>query len=107
VRRARARLCLGVGLGCILSCSLLVDEEIQAVQCTEVGRIGPPACDPGEICAAERCRACVRDETCADGVDNDCDGSIDEGCGQDAGGRGGEGSVSAGTSGATEGGEHW
>lgn len=80
----------------VASCSLLVEEDLRQVRCTEDGRIGPPACDPGEVCGAGRCQLCIAHEICDDEVDNDCNGRTDEGCGQSAGGRGMGGGMSSG-----------
>lgn len=65
-------------------CSLLVDAEVEDVQCEGEGSIGPPACDVGEICARNRCHDCLASDVCGDGIDNDCSGRVDEGCGADA-----------------------
>jgi len=67
------------------SCSLLVGDDVARVRCSESGRIGPPACDIGEICAGGRCQSCATREVCGDGVDNDCDARVDDACAADSG----------------------
>jgi len=47
---------------CVLvsgGCSLLVDSEPDTIFCRDAGQIGPPACDPGAICASGRCERCT------------------------------------------------
>lgn len=82
-------------LGCLAlltACSLFVEQEIKNVRCRDTGRIGPPACDSGQICGQGRCHVCETRELCGDGFDNDCNGLVEEGCGvwSSTGGAGGE-----------------
>jgi hypothetical protein len=73
---------------CVLSsaaCSLLVDSEPGTIFCRDAGHIGPPACDPGAICASGRCERCADRDACGDEVDNDCNGHIADGCPEDGG----------------------
>jgi hypothetical protein len=80
-------------------CSLLVSEDVTRVRCSAEGAIGPPNCDPSEICAARRCRACAEKEACGDGIDNDCNSLVDDHCSLAAGGAPGDiapGSAAAG-----------
>ena len=81
----RALGCAALVVGLMPCCSLLIDHDIERVRCSESGRIGPPACDVGEICAADRCQACLRREICGDDLDNDCNERVDDACGSDAG----------------------
>jgi hypothetical protein len=78
---------LALVLFVVAGCSLLVDENIDAVGCEPEGSLGPPACDVGEICADGRCRTCIAVDICDDAIDNDCSGEVDQGCGR--GGAGG------------------
>jgi hypothetical protein len=67
-------------------CSLLVTAEPDPVGCSAQGQLGSPACADGFICAAGACVACARGELCADGLDNDCNGRVDDGCAAGAAG---------------------
>lgn len=66
----------GAGAGC----SVIVPEEPEVIYCKESGAIGAPACPANFVCADGVCGACAEREACGDGVDNDCDGFIDDGC---------------------------
>lgn len=69
-----------------VGCSVMVPSTLdEGVRCNDDGTIGAPACAPAEVCAHGLCTACRTTEACADGVDNDCNGMIDDGC-PDAGG---------------------
>lgn len=68
------------------ACSLLIDSELERVHCTEENVIGPPACEPGQVCGAGLCTPCASVDACSDGVDNDCDERVDEGCADAAAG---------------------
>lgn len=61
-------------------CSLLIGAEPDEIYCEDGGQVGPPACDPGSICALGRCQACSERDACGDAVDNDCNGRVDDGC---------------------------
>ncbi len=63
------------------ACSLVVPAQAERVHCSAEGAIGPPACGAGQICATGVCTACIKVDACGDGVDNDCNGTIDDGCG--------------------------
>jgi hypothetical protein len=82
--RALAAFGLAFGVG-VFSCSLTVSEFDPEVRCSDEGVIGPPACEPGFVCGRARCRACARVEACGDKVDNDCSGTVDDGCGGEGG----------------------
>lgn len=69
----------GAALG-IASCSLWVPSEPEQIGCVDEGKLGPPACDEGFLCAHQSCVACGSQELCNDGIDNDCNGKIDDGC---------------------------
>jgi hypothetical protein len=100
----------GLGIVCcvlaLASCSLWVSSEPEQIGCVDEGKLGPPACEVGFICARQSCVACGSRELCNDGVDNDCNGKIDDGCPSvSAGGESaGESSVASGASGASGGG---
>jgi hypothetical protein len=84
-RSSRARHC-GALLACIMtSCQLMVGSDIDRVECEQEGVVGPPACREGESCQQGVCRPCLTQERCGDGLDNDCDGAIDDGCDPDSG----------------------
>jgi hypothetical protein len=83
------------------ACSLIAPSDLDRVRCSEEGKIGPPACEVGQICGAGVCTACAATEVCGDRVDNDCNGSADDGCGGSGAG-GSSGQVSfGGTSGGS------
>lgn len=87
-RPAQASWLFGALGACLLHCSLLVDDELSKVRCSQEGVIGPPACDSGQLCAEGRCQACLAFEVCDDGIDNDCNAGTSDRC---PGGAGGEG----------------
>lgn len=66
------------------ACSTVVPDEFARVRCSAEGQVGPPACEAGEVCGAGVCTTCAEREACGDGVDNDCNGQVDDGC--DSGG---------------------
>jgi hypothetical protein len=72
-------------------CALLVPDDLGAVSCRDLGAVGEPACPRGNYCAAGECTRCALSETCGDGLDNDCDGQVDDGCAVGEGGEGGDG----------------
>lgn len=67
------------------ACSLIVPSEPEVIYCTDFGRVGPPACPPHFVCARGVCDACADKEACWDGVDNDCNGYVDDGCPRETG----------------------
>lgn len=91
-----------VGLVTLVACSAVVSSELDTVKCLNPGFIGPPACPTGTICNAGTCTACLPQEVCANGFDDNCDNRIDEGC-SSTGGTGGV-SGSPGGGGAPPGG---
>ncbi len=77
----RARAAIAFAAGCALThCSLWVSSEPEQIGCAEEGKLGEPACNTGYVCAHQTCVACSREETCGDGIDNDCNGFVDDGC---------------------------
>jgi hypothetical protein len=85
--RASAAACLVSFAGC----SFWVSSEPEQVGCMQEGKVGPPACDMGFICAHESCVRCAARELCGDSVDNDCNGRVDDGCSNVSGGGGSAG----------------
>lgn len=89
-------------------CSLMVPDSIDDLACAANGVVGPPACPDGQFCSNKVCKACHAADRCGDGIDDNCNGVIDDGCptGGSAGDGGTSGSStggSAGTSGGTAG----
>lgn len=87
-----------------VGCQFVVSNSVEGVACTDEGVIGAPACPRGQVCVSGACQRCTLEDACGDGVDNNCDGEIDEGCDDAQGGEGGTSgeagsSDSAGTSG--------
>jgi hypothetical protein len=78
-------------------CTLLVTGELDDVACVDRGKVGPPACAVGFFCDG-RCRACASRDLCGDGLDNDCNGRVDDHCGAEGGASGVN--VGGGTAGA-------
>jgi hypothetical protein len=85
------RASIAAGLFGIVGCSLVVSSEPQDIGCSVEGALGPPACDDGFICASGGCVRCAATEVCGDGVDNDCNGRIDDRCPNVSGGAGSAG----------------
>jgi hypothetical protein len=89
-------------LALAIGCSLVVPAELEQIHCSQPGTIGPPACDPGFVCAQGICQRCAATEICGDGIDNDCAGGIDDGCalaGAGGGGTAGSGGSFGGSGG--------
>jgi len=82
------------------ACHLVVDSDLGRIRCQQEGQIGPPACRDGESCQLGVCAQCQAEETCGDGLDNDCDGNTDEDCQAADGGAAGRASVVLGGAGA-------
>jgi len=59
---------------------MIVSSNLENVRCSQSGQVGPPACDSGSFCGAGRCRLCEPKEACGDGLDNDCNGLVDDSC---------------------------
>ncbi|HWZ91749.1 MAG TPA: hypothetical protein VNW92_22960 [Polyangiaceae bacterium] len=64
----------------VAGCSLWVSSEPEQIGCTDEGKLGPPACATGFVCAHQACVRCGAREVCGDDLDNDCNGQIDDGC---------------------------
>ena len=72
----------------VAGCSLWVSSEPEQIGCADEGKLGPPACDDGFLCAHQSCVHCAANEICGDAVDNDCNGKVDDGCSSVSGGGG-------------------
>ncbi|HWA74883.1 MAG TPA: hypothetical protein VG937_21215 [Polyangiaceae bacterium] len=105
MRRVGRGLLLLLGLcGLSTHCSLLVQNDLAELRCSPDGAIGLPGCDPGQVCVAFRCRACIASEVCGDGIDNDCNGQRDDRCqGGGQGSAGAKGDGDAGGAGGIQG----
>ncbi|MBX3181825.1 MAG: hypothetical protein KIT72_11815 [Polyangiaceae bacterium] len=76
-----ARWCsLALAWGATLGCSVALPGELERVECSAEGHLGPPACDPGQVCARSVCTACQAEERCGNAIDDDCNGLVDDGC---------------------------
>jgi hypothetical protein len=75
---------------------MLIPSEPEVVYCKQMGHIGTPACRSNHICADGICEACMAAEACGDGIDNDCNGVIDDGCSRGAAGGAGAGGEGGG-----------
>jgi hypothetical protein len=62
MRAFEALLLLG---GLASACSLLVEGEPMPLRCSQEGRVGPPACDPGMVCRSGTCQ--VAEQGASDG----------------------------------------
>lgn len=69
------------------SCSLLVGGAPEPMACSEEGRSGPPACDPGFVCRSQVCVAGVADSSAGNAATGPLAG--------EAGARAGEGGAAA------------
>jgi hypothetical protein len=47
--------------GVASACSLLIEGEPMPLRCSQEGRVGPPACDPGMICRSGTCQVAEGD----------------------------------------------
>jgi hypothetical protein len=66
---------------------VLVPSELDSIHCRDAGAIGPPACPAAHVCVREVCEACGAEDFCGDGIDNDCNGGVDDlGCATNDGG---------------------
>lgn len=74
------RAIVAAGLVALGACSVWVSSEPDPIGCSAEGQRGPPACDRGFICARQQCVRCAAREVCEDGLDNDCNGHIDDAC---------------------------
>lgn len=77
-------------LNAVVACSLVVPPEPEVIYCRDHGAVGVPACPANFVCADGVCDACAGREACGDAVDNDCDGTVDDGCPMRPTGAGGE-----------------
>lgn len=80
---------------CLAACSLLVDGEPAELGCSAEGEAGPPACDEGFICAANRC--VIRETAQNDGATAGDGGTGGDGATAGDGGNPRGGLMSAGT----------
>ena len=91
----------------LASCEIAVPSTLSSVGCRDEGRFGPPVCPSSEICVASQCIACRSHEICGNGIDDDCNGVKDDGCGaagaSAAGASGAGGKTSAGGKGGAAG----
>ena len=97
----------------VAACQTLAGSELDRVRCAAEGEIGPPTCPEGESCQHGVCSACLEHEVCANRIDDDCNGAVDDGCAIDAtagagggippeaGAAGGGGQRSAGAAGSS------
>jgi hypothetical protein len=46
---------LALAAAACAACSLLIGAEPEPLRCTEEGRLGPPACDSGQVCRTGVC----------------------------------------------------
>ena len=68
-------------LGCVVGCSVLIDPLAEAPRCFMSDAGDKHVCPQGLQCREGRCQgACRTDvpDVCNDGIDNNCDGNIDE-----------------------------
>lgn len=76
---------------CLVACQAVVSSDLDTVQCEAEGSIGPPACFAGDYCRDGECTPCREEEECGDGLDDNCNGTPDDGC--DGGGAGATGAA--------------
>ncbi|MCC6901106.1 MAG: hypothetical protein IT377_19190 [Polyangiaceae bacterium] len=86
-----------VVLGLGVACSSMIEADLAQVSCSREGEIGPPDCPAGHSCRAGACAPCAAQDICGNGIDDDCDRLVDDGCTDGAsGGAGGGGAGSGG-----------
>ena len=61
------------------ACELAVPTALDEIACAGEGTVGAPACPTGQLCAGQRCRDCASAESCGNGLDDDCNGDVDDG----------------------------
>ena len=88
--RGAAIFALVSSLAVAVGCSLALPGELDRVECRSEGVIGPPVCDPGQVCLDRVCTDCSANERCGNGLDDDCNGTPDDGCGDAGSGDWGE-----------------
>jgi hypothetical protein len=74
----------------LTGCSLLVGGAPEPMACSEEGRAGPPACDPGFICRANVCVADAGTDGAGGGIETSAGAA-----GEASGGAAGEASGGA------------
>lgn len=105
IRRALAVGVAGAALAMGVACSSMIEAELSQVSCTREGEIGPPNCPSGQSCRSGACAPCAPQDICGNGIDDDCDRQVDDGCiDAPSGGAGGAGGTGGGGTGGDFGG---
>lgn len=87
---------MALTLGAASACSLLISDEAEPIACSDEGKLGPPACDPGFSCQGGVCRAASGKPDEAGGKAGQAGQSATAtGAGGGAGGAAGEGEPAA------------